>query len=203
MGVLYLRTDESSSTKFNLYREKNTTNFSSNLRQENEKLEKEKNLKNNLNKHGGDQTGTISVKTMNTGNKAEYKPYPDKNSQVNFNYNYNFNASVINSNNPNYNYTNTQSKYNHDKETFTPAGSNYDLILPEVGVTLIEGMKKKGGEKDYFKKYKKYSKYDYFSMARENNSSSVNNSNFLTSIKESTNKNINNKNMNKINNKIK
>lgn len=35
------------------------------------------------------------------------------------------------------------------------------LIIPEVGVKIVEGSKEKYGGKDYFKSYKKYSKYDY------------------------------------------
>ena len=37
------------------------------------------------------------------------------------------------------------------------AGSNFDLMLPECGVNLIEEKKSKSGGKDYFLKYNKYS----------------------------------------------
>jgi hypothetical protein len=48
-----------------------------------------------------------------------------------------------------------------------PAGSNYDLIIPETGVTIIEGTKKKAGDRDYYKKFQKYSKYDYNTMLKD------------------------------------
>lgn len=38
---------------------------------------------------------------------------------------------------------------------------NFSFILPEVGVTIVEGNKQKNGGKDYFKHFKKYSKHDY------------------------------------------
>jgi len=38
------------------------------------------------------------------------------------------------------------------------------LITPEVGVKVLEGSKEKNGGKDYFKFYKKYSKYDYTNL---------------------------------------
>jgi hypothetical protein len=38
------------------------------------------------------------------------------------------------------------------------------LIAPETGVTVIENLNKKGGQKDYFHKYHKFSKNDYYNM---------------------------------------
>ncbi len=59
-------------------------------------------------------------------------------------------------------------KYNpSEKNISQPAGSNFDMIYPEVGVTIIEGNKVKGGDKDFFKKYQKYSKNDYQNMLKE------------------------------------
>ncbi len=42
--------------------------------------------------------------------------------------------------------------------------NKFSLIVPETGVTIIEGDKKKIGDKDFFHKYNKFSKYDYNSM---------------------------------------
>ena len=42
-----------------------------------------------------------------------------------------------------------------------PMGSNYDLIYPEVGVRVTEGKNKKGGNKDFGKKFNKTSREDY------------------------------------------
>jgi hypothetical protein len=36
--------------------------------------------------------------------------------------------------------------------------------MPETGVTIIENAKIKGGQKDYFQKYQKFSKVDYYKM---------------------------------------
>ena len=38
------------------------------------------------------------------------------------------------------------------------------MFLPETGVTVIEEGKLKCGDRDYFQKYKKYSKYDYINL---------------------------------------
>ena len=44
-----------------------------------------------------------------------------------------------------------------NKPPIIGAGSNFDLMLPECGVNLIEEKKTKSGGKDYFLKYNKYS----------------------------------------------
>ena len=44
-----------------------------------------------------------------------------------------------------------------NKPPLIGAGSNFDLMLPECGVNLIEEKKTKSGGKDYFLKYNKYS----------------------------------------------
>jgi len=44
-----------------------------------------------------------------------------------------------------------------NKPPLIGAGSNFDLMLPECGVNLIEEKKTKSGGKDYFTKYNKYS----------------------------------------------
>lgn len=74
----------------------------------------------------------------------------------------------IKENNLNFKYRPVQNAF-MDKNSIPiqPAGSNYDLIVPETGVTIIEGAKKKQGDKDYFRKYQKYSKYDYHLMLKE------------------------------------
>ena len=54
-----------------------------------------------------------------------------------------------------------------ERTPIQPAGSNYDLIAPETGVTLIEGNKSKSGSTDYHQKFGKYSKYDYNIMLKQ------------------------------------
>jgi hypothetical protein len=44
------------------------------------------------------------------------------------------------------------------------------LIVPETGVTVMEGGKSKSGDKDFFHKYHKYSKYDYLTMLKDSSS---------------------------------
>jgi hypothetical protein len=38
------------------------------------------------------------------------------------------------------------------------------MFFPETGVTVIEEGKEKKGDRDYFQKYRKYSKYDYINL---------------------------------------
>jgi hypothetical protein len=42
------------------------------------------------------------------------------------------------------------------------------MFLPETGVVLQEEGKEKKGDRDFFKKYNKYSKYDYISLLVNN-----------------------------------
>ncbi len=75
-------------------------------------------------------------------------------------------SQIIISQNQNNRYS--EIKYNpSEKNLSQPAGSNFELIYPEVGVTIIEGNKIKGGDKDFFKKYNRYSKNDYQNMLKE------------------------------------
>lgn len=55
----------------------------------------------------------------------------------------------------------------NDVPPIIPAGSSYEMIVPEVGVTIIEAGKVKDGGNNYLKSFKKHSKYDYESMLRE------------------------------------
>ena len=48
-----------------------------------------------------------------------------------------------------------------------PAGSNFDIFLPEIGVRLIEGQQKKGGSKEFGKRFNKTSSLDYDKMLNE------------------------------------
>lgn len=59
-----------------------------------------------------------------------------------------------------------------ERAAITPAGSSFGLIMPEIGVTVIEGGQSKfgGGGREYFKAFKKYSKYDYQTMLRDSGS---------------------------------
>jgi hypothetical protein len=43
------------------------------------------------------------------------------------------------------------------------------LIIPEVGVKILEGGQEKYGGSDYFKQFQKYSKYDYTALMVKNN----------------------------------
>ena len=54
-----------------------------------------------------------------------------------------------------------------DSNIIQPAGSNYDIFIPEVGVSLTEGTSKKGGNKDFGKRYKKTSSVDFDKMLHE------------------------------------
>jgi hypothetical protein len=59
-----------------------------------------------------------------------------------------------------------------ERGAITPAGSSFGLIMPEIGVTVIEGGQSKfgGGGREYFKAFKKYSKYDYQTMLKDSGS---------------------------------
>jgi hypothetical protein len=58
---------------------------------------------------------------------------------------------------------------NYERSAIVPAGSSFDLITPEIGVTILEGTKLKTGGtgKDFHKAFKKYSKYDYVNLVRD------------------------------------
>ena len=76
---------------------------------------------------------------------------------------------------PGHNNSNSNSSSNRLKDKFKkddsniiqPAGSNYDIFIPEVGVSLTEGTSKKGGNKDFSKRYKKTSSVDFDKMLHE------------------------------------
>ena len=74
-----------------------------------------------------------------------------------------------------------------DKLAITPAGSSFGLIMPEIGVTIIEAGQSKfgGGGRDYYKAFKKYSKYDYQNMLRDTNT------NFSSTMKDFNIDNLN------------
>ena len=42
------------------------------------------------------------------------------------------------------------------------------MFFPETGVTVIEEGKEKKGDRNYFQKYHKYSKYDYINLLVKN-----------------------------------
>ena len=48
-------------------------------------------------------------------------------------------------------------KMENSKFAIAPSGSNFDLIHPEIGVTILEESKIKSGGKDYLRKYNKFS----------------------------------------------
>ncbi len=56
-----------------------------------------------------------------------------------------------------------------ERMAVTPAGSSFGLIMPEIGVTVIEGGQSKfgGGGREYYKAFQKYSKYDYLTMLKD------------------------------------
>lgn len=64
-----------------------------------------------------------------------------------------------------------------EKGPILPAGSSFDLISAEVGVTILEGTKHKTGGKDYRRTFGKYSKYDYLTLLRDTVNSNYSTSN--------------------------
>ena len=48
-----------------------------------------------------------------------------------------------------------------------PSGSNFEIIKPEVGVTIHEGNEIKSGGNQYFEKYKRFSLEDYSKMLKD------------------------------------
>ena len=48
-----------------------------------------------------------------------------------------------------------------------PSGSNFEIIKPEVGVTIREGNEIKSGGNQYFEKYKRFSLEDYSKMLKD------------------------------------
>lgn len=53
------------------------------------------------------------------------------------------------------------------KYKIEPSGSNFDLIQPEIGVTIHEKMKTKSGGKKFFEKYHKFSMKDFNMTLKE------------------------------------
>lgn len=53
------------------------------------------------------------------------------------------------------------------KHELSPSGSNFDLFVPEIGVTILEEQKKKTGGKDFFKKYNKISVHNFNQTLKE------------------------------------
>ena len=53
------------------------------------------------------------------------------------------------------------------KHELSPSGSNFDLFVPEIGVTILEEQKKKTGGKDFFKKYNKISMHNFNQTLKE------------------------------------
>ena len=53
------------------------------------------------------------------------------------------------------------------KYRIEPSGSNFDLIQPEIGVTVSEKMKTKSGGKKFFEKYHKFSMKDFNMTLKE------------------------------------
>ena len=47
------------------------------------------------------------------------------------------------------------------KHDLSPSGSNFDLFVPEIGVTILEDKKKKTGGKDFFRRFNKISMHNF------------------------------------------
>ena len=64
------------------------------------------------------------------------------------------------------NYVNEEKK-EKNKEKIIPSGSNFKLILPNIGVVVKENNNKKEGSRDFNKYFKKYSMKDYDKILNE------------------------------------
>ena len=57
--------------------------------------------------------------------------------------------------------------FNKSNEKVIPSGSNYQIMSPEIGVTIMENGQSKEGSKEFSKYFKKYSLQDYDEMLNE------------------------------------
>jgi hypothetical protein len=115
-------------------------------------------------KHKGEILGTLNNK-IDQGNKDSRKNNDKKLAEKNLNkrLEHPVYASLSHSDNP-------------QKLAITPAGSSYNLIVPEVGVTIIENGQSKygGGGREFHKAFKKYSKYDYQNYLKDSSNTYYN-----------------------------
>lgn len=101
----------------------------------------------------------FDIKNIETKRDECYKKKNNEKKQLEIIYNPNTNVA-FNQNNL---------KLNEKKEInrIMPSGSNFDILLPEIGVRITEDRKIKGGAKDFSTKYKKTSNDDYEKLLNE------------------------------------
>ncbi len=119
-------------------------------------------------KHKGDILGTVGNKSDQSGNMKD----PRKNNEKKLadrSLNKRLEQAV---------FASVNTSDNSQKVAITPAGSSYNLIVPEVGVTVIENGQSKygGGGREFHKAFKKYSKYDYQNFLKDSTNTYYNSS---------------------------
>ena len=74
---------------------------------------------------------------------------------------------VIRDNSRMFEHYGNEEKKEKNKEKIIPSGSNFKLILPNIGVVVKENNNKKEGSRDFNKYFKKYSMKDYDKILNE------------------------------------
>ena len=74
---------------------------------------------------------------------------------------------VIRDNSRMFEHYGNEEKKEKNKEKIIPSGSNFKLILPNIGVVIKENNNKKEGSRDFNKYFKKYSMKDYDKILNE------------------------------------
>ena len=74
---------------------------------------------------------------------------------------------VIRDNSRMFEHYGNEEKKEKNKEKIIPSGSNFKLILPNIGVVVKENNNKKEGSRDFNKYFKKYSMQDYDKILNE------------------------------------
>ena len=74
---------------------------------------------------------------------------------------------VIRDNSKMFEHYGNEEKKEKNKEKIIPSGSNFKLILPNIGVVIKENNNKKEGSRDFNKYFKKYSMKDYDKILNE------------------------------------
>ena len=74
---------------------------------------------------------------------------------------------VIRDNSRMFEHYGNEEKKEKNKEKIIPSGSNFKLILPNIGVVIKENNNKKEGSRDFNKYFKKYSMQDYDKILNE------------------------------------
>ena len=77
-----------------------------------------------------------------------------------------------------------------EKGPIHPSGSCFDIITPEVGVSITENTKIKSGGKDFYSKYKKYTVDNYNKQLKDTLMNNNNNNNSLLTAQYKSQSNI-------------